>query len=68
MAWRFLAGEPSHRHGRARRSPCLSRSPSRTTTAKNFAGKADKAYDVEAFVQALKDRSVTPHIKHPTGT
>jgi transposase len=23
---------------------------------------ADKAYDVEAFVQALKDRSVTPHI------
>ena len=62
MAWRFLAGyaKPPARPGATKPLPWSIAIAD--DDGEELALGADKAYDVEAFVQALKDRSVTPHI------
>jgi len=57
FGWR----EPGYRHRGEGHGAGLARPPSRPARRRIALG-ADKAYDVTAFIEDLRNRSVTPHI------
>lgn len=57
-----VAGDVTHATGTAERAAALGLIDEHRPSRRRITLGADKAYDVAAFVEALRERSVTPHI------